>query len=121
MRKKTVKCVADTIFWYLLYFLPVVCYVAYMIAEPSSGTTIVQFGDFMTRAGFGILADNVVFDTLDKLLGQGGVLPLFSNETPMQFLAYFVSVYLAHLIIDFVLFIPRLCHKWLNEFTKGDC
>ena len=118
MRKKTFSYVADTIFWYVLYFLPIIAYLLYLFAEPASGATVLNLGAFMESSGFILAENNVIYTALQGVLGANGVLPLFASGGALMFLSYFCAVYLAHLVVDVLVFIPRLCHKWLNSFTK---
>ncbi|MBQ4541306.1 MAG: hypothetical protein IJA23_00480, partial [Clostridia bacterium] len=75
--------------------------------------------DCFSAIGLGVLTDNIVLTTLTSLFGFGGVLPLFLTNDILIYFTYFISVYIIHLCVDFVLFIPRLSHKWLKEFTSG--
>lgn len=120
MRQRTVNHVADTIFWYLIYFLPVIAYLLFILAEPSTGTTAVDMISFFNNVGFTFNDTNIIFSTLTSIFGSGGVLPLFTTNTVIYILTWFVSVFLCHLLVDFVLFIPRLCHKFMKKFTQGD-
>lgn len=118
MRKRTCKNIADTIFWYALYFLPVLCYLLYMIAEPSTGTSVVDFSAFMNGLGLEIVTNNAVYNSLLDLFGSGGVYPMFSSNAILMFMAWFVNIYIVHLCVDFLLFIPRIAHKWLKDCTE---
>ena len=122
MRKKTVKFVADTIFWYVLYFLPVISYLLFMFIHPSGtgGIEPLSFMTFLSDTGFTIITDNVIYQALFDIFGTGGMLPFFDSPVIFTCLTWFVAVFIAHLFVDFVLFIPRLAHKWLNAFTQGD-
>lgn len=101
--------------WYCLYLLPVAIFVGVSIKTGQFSTLEACFNSI----GLNVLTDNIVLTTLYDLFGAGGVLPLFSSPDMLIYFAYFVSVYLMHLCVDFILFIPRLCHKWLKEFTSG--
>lgn len=120
MRKKTVNHLADTIFWYLLYFLPVLGYLLYLIAEPSNGTTLVSISDFFNSIDIGFVTDNIVINTLKGLFGAEGALPLFATNAPFNIFGWFICTYIGHLTVDFILFIPRLCHKYMEKFTQGE-
>ena len=121
MRKRTINHLADTIFWYLLYFLPVIAYLLYMLVEPGAGTTaVLSIEEFFNSIGLGFVSDNVVLTALSSIFGADGVLPLFSTNTPFLILTWFVAVYIAHLAVDFILFIPRLAHKFMNSFTREE-
>lgn len=118
MRKKTVKTIADTAFWYLLYFLPVLAFLLYIMAMPSLGTNLVGFGDFLTALGFEFLTDNVIISTLADLFGASGIFPVFANNDVFIMFAWYVSVYLCHLCVDLLLCLPRIAHKWLNKLSE---
>lgn len=120
MRKRTVNHIADTIFWYLLYFFPVVAYLFFIMAEPSSGTAVISLTSFFNSLGISFFTDNPILTVLVDLFGSSGVLPLFTDVSALYFFAWFASVMLVHLAVDFILFIPRLAHKWLNAFTTRD-
>lgn len=120
MRKKTVNHLADTIFWYLLYFLPIIAYLLFLLAEPSSSTNVVNFATFFDNIGMGFVSDNILVNSLSSIFGANGVLPIFANNTPFLIFAWFIGIYLVHLVVDFLLFIPRLCHKYMKNFTQGD-
>lgn len=120
MRKRTVNHLADTIFWYILYFLPVICYLLFMFNHSGSISTVspIGFTQYLNDIGFTMASDNLLIFTMRGLFGSSGVLPLFNTDVPFIILAWFVGVYLLHLAIDILIFIPRMCHKWLNMFCK---
>ena len=120
MRKRTVNHLADVIFWYLIYFLPVLCYFLYLFAEPASGGNIVNLTTFFSDIGLGFATDNIVISTLTDIFGINGILPLFSTDIPFAIFGWFICTFICHLAVDFLLFIPRLCHKWMDKYTQGD-
>lgn len=115
MRKKTIKFVADTMFWYLLYFLPVLAFLLYIWNDSS---TVLSFDSFLTTIGLDVFVDNVIIDTLVSLFGSQGVLPLFNGSTVFIIFGWYISVYLVHLAVDFLLFIPRYAHKLMNSYNS---
>jgi len=75
----------------------------------------------MQKTGITITRDNVVYSALDGLFGATGILPIITNSSILYYFVWFVFVELIHLAVDFLVFIPRLCHKWLACLTKdGD-
>lgn len=118
MRKRNLIFFFDTVFWYLLYFFPVIVYL--IVVVPFSGYNIIPFATCFENIGLGFVSDNVVITSLRSIFGSGGVFPLFSTDTPFIIFAWFICTYIAHLAVDFLLFIPRLAHKWLNKTTQGD-
>lgn len=120
VRKKTINHVADTIFWYVIYFLPVILYLLFILAEPSNTTSVINFSTFLDNVGIGFVADNIISSTLVSIFGVGGILPLLSTNVPFEIFTWFISMFIIHLAVDFVLFIPRIAHKWLKGFYKED-
>lgn len=122
MRKKTIKCMADTIFWYVLYFMPVISYLLFMFIHPSGSGSItpLNFMTFLGDTGFTVITDNVIYQALYEIFGTGGILPFFDSPVIFACMTWYVAVFILHLFVDFCLFIPRLAHKWLDAFTKAD-
>lgn len=135
MRKKTVNHLADTIFWYLLYFLPIMISILSSITSLSAegfwsfwleeqDYTSLPFSSVIIHVinGAGMFAQGPVYDTLVAIFdGVDGIFPVLGADGFLiQYMNYFVTVYLMHLMVDFILFIPRLCHKWMKSFTQGD-
>lgn len=115
MRKRTVNHLADTLFWYLLYLFPVLAYLVYYTAD---GYTAATFATFMSNnLGFVFDSSNVVFNTIQDLFSSSGVLPLWSAESTgiTLIVTWFVTVFVVHLVVDVILFIPRLCHKYMGK------
>lgn len=120
MRKRTFNHLFDNIFWYIIYALPLLAYLLYLFAEPASGTSIVSFSAFFDSVGIGFVSDNVIVSSLKELFGVGGIMPLFSTDTPFIIFGWFICTFIGHLAVDFLLFIPRLCHKFFDKFYQGD-
>lgn len=118
MRKRTINSIADTGMWYLIYLLPLLVLLVALINTP-----IADVWQFVENSGFARFSDTIIFKSLSDIFGESGILPLFTGNTNVFFLyyaTYFVCVMICHLCVDFLLFIPRLAHKWLNKFTQGD-
>ena len=115
MRKKTIKELFDNVFWYLVYLMPLFLMLLYWVKTGS-----ISLVNCMSDAGLGILTNNPIYTSLNDIFGASGVLPLFASADLIAFGTYFCSCFILHLLVDFVLFIPRLCHKWLNEFGGND-
>lgn len=114
MKKKTILNLADTIFWYFVYMLPVIVYLINIIPNGA-----VSFDTLLSSTGFDIINTNVVTSTFNSLFATGGILPLFAVDSPLIIIiSWFIFAVILHLMADFILFIPRLAHKWLGKFTK---
>ncbi len=116
MRKRTIAHIADTLFWYLLYALPLLMYLINAVRHDT-----VPFVTFMTdNLGFMFSATNPFLTALNEIFGSAGILPLFTSDAALYLACWFISMLIVHLLVDFVVFIPRLAHKWLNKATQGD-
>ena len=116
MRKKTINNLFDTFFWYALYFLPVLLFVLYIFSGVLSPEVSLSFTGFLDSVGFSIATDNVIYNNLIALFGPDGIMPLFADNSAFIIFAWFVGTFLIHLAVDFLLFIPRYCHKLLNDY-----
>lgn len=112
MRKKTLSHLFDDILWYTLYLLPVLCF---LIVSWRTGE-FVTLSSAMSSCGLDIFIENPVFATLSSIFGDAGILKLFSSVDFIQYASYFVSVFLVHLAVDVLLFIPRFAHKCMSCF-----
>lgn len=122
MRKRTLSNIADYLFWFIVGILPLCVYLVQHISYDltSASEVLPTFLEFMQS--FGISTDSVIYTALVQLFGSDGILPFFTadNNTVLLFLSYFVTVEIVHLAVDFLLFIPRLSHKWLEKLTQNE-
>lgn len=121
MRKKTVTHSVKTIFWWIVYCLPLITYLFILWGNARNGIDdIMSFDTVM--ANYYDVAQGIISDPLYSIFGDVGILPLFNNYGIFIFMEWFIGAYLLHLAVDFILFIPRLCHKFMNKFTRSeDC
>lgn len=116
MRKRTLKCLFDSIMWYLIYLLPLIIWLIVLARNDfNSSYNLAYVFDTM---GLGILNDNIILTSLMQIFGAEGVFPLFSSPALLIYGTYFVSCLILHLAVDFLAFIPRLAHKWLGWLTQ---
>lgn len=118
MRKRNIEFFFDTVMWYLLYLLPIVIFLVAL-----SSMTLEDLCAFISASDVSKIGDTFVFAGLSAVFGADGVVPLFVGSTGVYLLyyaTYFVIIWLLHLAVDFLVFIPRLCHKWLHYFTRED-
>lgn len=112
MRKRTLSYIVDKLFWCLVVSLPLIIYALSYVHE---GITLAN-----VLSQFGISTNNVVYTALNGLFGTGGVLEFFNSTEVMLYFTYFVAVEIVHLAVDFLVFIPRLAHKFLNFLTRSE-
>lgn len=131
MRKRTMLILVDRLFWAIIWLIPIVAYLLSPIGYSIGGGTALtglsggaiimpDFASYMAQ--FGVRTDNVIYQALNGLFGTDGVIHLFNSDSSiMMYFTYFVCVELLHLFVDFIIFVPRLTHKWLNILTReGD-
>lgn len=115
MRKKTFSFLLDNGFWYLIYLIPVICLVFYLF---NNNAIEISFSVFLGNIGLDFASSNIVVSTLSDIFGVNGILPLFDNEIIFIITGWFVSTFIIHLAVDFLLFIPRLFHNFLSKTSK---
>lgn len=115
MRKKTLKCLFDNILWYMVYMLPLLLLLIHWFK-----TGDVSLINAMSSSGLGIFADNPIYTSLLSIFGEDGILPLFASADVVAYCSYFVSTFIIHLFVDFLLFVPRLAHKWMSWLGGDD-
>lgn len=116
MRKRTCSYFFDTFMWWLIYLLPFLMYLFGFIWGRSPITSVSTFFDSTGLAS----SNSVILTSLVDLFGPSGILPLFENVVVFQFFSWFIATMLIHLAVDFLLFIPRLCHKWMGSLTNTE-
>lgn len=115
MRGRNLKLFFDQFMWYLLYLLPVFVLLIY-IAKTGS---VVSFSTIFSDLGVTIFNDNIILDCLKDIFGADGVFPLFTGDSILVYATYFICVFLVHLAVDFLIFIPRLFENLGDKFTKN--
>lgn len=117
MRKRAVNHLADTIFWYLLYFLPVIVLIFVTISHKESTIT---FSDVFLYFGLRLSNDNIIYSTLNHIFGVGGIFPLFQDVGILYMFTWFISCLICHVVVDVILFFPRLSHTFLDKYSRLD-
>lgn len=123
MRKRNMSYLIDKLLWLFVLLLPVFAYflmpLGYQLTDSSAA--LPTFADYISQ--FGISSDNVVYTAIVGMFGStNGIIHMFDEDSSLLlFFTYFVTVELVHLVVDFIVFIPRLAHKWMSVFTReGD-
>lgn len=118
MRKRNVVFLLDNLFWLVMALLPLILHSVNILCYRLSDVTQVPSSLF-TLLNSALFSDSIVYSSLAELFGPDGILPLFTDSSIyLRYMAYFVSVEIVHLAVDFLVFIPKLCHKWLGMLTS---
>ena len=118
MRKRNVSYLFDKVFWYLVYMLPLVVWLIILVRNNFNATYTLSY--VFDTLGLGIVNDNVILTNLTAIFGTGGVFPIFANTSILVYCTWFIGTLILHLAVDFLLFIPRLCHKWMGDLTHDE-
>lgn len=81
---------------------------------------MVSLSSAMSSLGLSVLESNQIYVVLSQIFATTGILPLFVASDVILYMSYFISVFIIHLFVDFILFIPRLAHKWLTKLYGGN-
>lgn len=119
MRKRTVNFLFDKLIWSVLAFLPVIAYLLYMLTFEKSAQGVTfdpNFDAFIKTAFGGNMGDHTIWYSfayeMEQFLNELGINipelnPLFFSMT------WLILVELFHIIVDTLLFLPRLVKKIL--------
>lgn len=78
-----------------------------------------SFEEFVESMGFEFATENFIVTTLEDMFGAQGVMPLFNDTAPFIIFGWYICVFIVHLMVDFLMFIPKFAHKWMEDFV-GD-
>lgn len=124
MRKRNIKYLFEKLMWGIIMFMPVIAFLLTCIKTEIGTQTIqqttVSFNYYMANAwsseyGIGEI-QNVINSFVDMITNNNA--SAYSGFTWLM--AWIVLVEIIHLAVDFLVFIPRLCHKFMDKFCEGE-
>lgn len=110
MRKRNISFLFDHVMWYIVYLLPLLIMLIFNVGS---------IADTFTHIGINLAQNNPIYVAILDIFGANGVVPLFMDDGAIMYVAYFATCVIVHLCVDFLLFIPRLAHKWVDMFNEG--
>lgn len=114
MTKKKIHYIYDLLYYAIFMLIPVLGYLIHL--HHFDNVTLISFFSEM-----GVLDTNVIFTALVEMFGTNGYLPLIeSTSTLFYVFTYMAIVSLLHLVIDMIMFIPKLAHKYLTNFAEKE-
>ena len=114
MNKNTFHYITE-LGWLLLALMPIIAYFCLASAQPS--TDMITFTEMMNSKLQFTSSNNVIYSTIWDVFGTGGILPILT-EGLAAYLTYYIIIELAHLVVDVLIFIPRLAQGWISSFTR---
>lgn len=111
MRKKSINNFFESLLWYLIYLLPLICFVILLF---KSGKPL-TLSDCMVSCNLGVLTDNVIVTSISSIFGADGVMPLFASADLLLYFSYIICVWLCRLVVDVLLWIVRYSHKLMDN------
>lgn len=123
MRKKTISFGLDNIFWYIVYLLPIICFLVYIGTLGGNLSNLPTFYDFISsHLGLPIVLDNVFVTTVASIFGSNGIVPLLDTSVTygiIAYLCYFVACYFVHFVVDILMLLPRMLMHAMDKFAGG--
>lgn len=114
MNKNTFHYITES-GWLLLALMPIIMYLCMAGAQPSED--IITFAEMMSTKLQFTSVNNIIYSTIWGVFGTGGTLPILT-EGLAAYLTYYIIIELAHLVVDVLIFIPRLAQGWISSFTR---
>lgn len=115
MRKRNFLYYIDTIFWWVVYSLPVII----LIIASTRHFSAVVTNPNVFGALFAVLENSPIHACLTGFFGTAGVLPLWDSDSVIFLCAtWFCSAILIHIVVDIIVFLPRIFHNFIDFLTK---
>ena len=97
----------DCVVWTLITLLPIIVFIVQTWNNPTS----TSFSDVISGFEFGFISN-----ILSQIFIENYALPV----DLVAYLSYFCVVTIAHVFVDFIVFIPRFAHNFLGVFYAKD-
>ena len=120
MRKRNFSFAVDLIIWAIITMLPIIFYLfSFTAYDLSTVSSLPTFADFLS-SNFSVITDSVIYTGLVDLFGSTGILPLIDSNAVFMYFSWFIITEIVHLAVDFLVFIPRLAHKFMHKLYDDD-
>ena len=97
----------NVLFWFIIMILPILAWLFNAIGGITQTESFIEYiNGFGSWTFIKNLIDNVFSTLFDGNLALSG------------YISYVVSVEIIHVIFDVIVFVPRLCHKWVEVFVE---
>lgn len=131
MRKRTFNHIIDKVFWSILYMLPLIVFVICLFLNVNT-TGESEFNLYTNidservfsqvwESFFIIEPDNIVSQALNDISAYFRMDYLLGSHSFLNnFFTYYIYVVIFHILVDVLLFIPKLAHKWIGGFINEE-
>lgn len=122
MRKRNIPILIDSVFWLIMWLLPVLFYLFNYLSYDisSSGISIAAFSDFIV-SNFGISDSSIIYTTLITIFTDNNYLGVIDSTISNSLILYVIYIFfieLIHIFVDVILFIPRFAHNFIAKFQE---
>lgn len=113
MKNSKIGFIFDKIIWTTIILLPIVLYIILLKNNPSG----YNFEDIFTSSilnYFGVRG-NSFYSTIESIFSEIGVCAVTDLYGILYYITYIISVEIMHLMVNVMLYIPRIAMKWLRK------
>ena len=116
---------AGVLFWWTIACLPVICYLGIIIGNIVASNQTGTFNTFITTTQnatfcttFNTFCISYLTNSITDLLVDIGI-PNISDSIlvcpVIPILAWFIQTWLLHIVVDFILILPKVCQKLIDK------
>lgn len=122
MRKRNIPFLIDSIFWLIMWLMPVLFYLFNYLAYDitAAGVSVASFSEFIVN-NFGISINSEIYTTLLTIFTDNnylGVIDSTISNSLILYTIYLFFVELIHIFVDVILFVPRFAHNFIAKFQE---
>ena len=113
LKNCSVSDLFDRILWSLIMLFPLIAYCLYLVSDKGTSDMlgIVEYYTDIIPLNMA----GTIFETLHTLFVE--YMPFFSSMSWVCLIfTWFVFVEFVHIVVDILVFIPRMCHYWISCF-----
>lgn len=123
MRKRNIKYLFDKLFWWSLMALPIIGYILIntkiMGSIGTNELNMISLYNYIAQSAWGYLTENLIwYNPISSMLNIMGM-TADKATTLTIILSWALLIEIVHVLYDFLAFIPRLCHKFMECFTQN--
>lgn len=116
MRKRNIAYLFDNLMWFIIYLLPIFAYLFALKVDSS-----LDFASFLTSNFMSFNLGNSLFANFSDIFHLSYFFDMLDyGSTGFEcYIFYFIVANFMHLVVDILLFLPRVCHNLISRFGGG--